>query len=147
MRTEKAVTNSKNKVCVITACGKEKSDHPSPAWKLYTSERITAVHSRKGECDMYILSAKYGLLPSERVVAPYDQIMNPERAEELLPGMVKVLQGYDKVVYFRADADGPYEECMRKACARAGRPLDLLGSRDMGGIGELEERIKRAQES
>ena len=62
----------KKKVCVVTACGKTKRDVPLPARKLYKSARITAVHNRKSDCDMYILSAKHGLIPSEKVIEPYD---------------------------------------------------------------------------
>ena len=141
------MVGSKNKVCVITACGNKKRDHPSPARKLYKSSRITAVYNRRDGCDMYILSARHGLLPSEKVIAPYDQIMDWKRKRELLPSMVEVLQGYDRVVYFKAGASGIYEKCMKEACAQAGKQLDSFGSRNMGGIGELPERIKRARES
>ena len=138
----KTAADSKNKVCVITACGNKKRDRPSPAWQLYKSSRITAVYRRRDGCDMYILSAKHGLLPSEKIIAPYNQIMDPERAGELLPGMIRVLQGYDRVVYFKAGASGIYEECMREACERAGRPLDSFGYGFMGGIGELGGRLE-----
>ena len=136
------MVGSKNKVCVITACGNKKRDHPSPAWKLYKSPRITAVYNRKCDCDMYILSARHGLLPSEKVIAPYNQIMDRERAKELLPSMVQVLQEYDRVIYFKAGARGIYEECMKEACAQADRPLDSFGYGFMGGINEMGERIE-----
>lgn len=141
------MAGSKNRVCVITACGNKKCDRPSPAWQCYKSPRIRAVYKRRDGCDMYILSARHGLLPSEKEIEPYNRIMDGERARELLPGMIRVLQGYDKVIYFKAGARGIYEECVKEACARACRPVDSFGYAFMGGIGELPERIKRAREA
>ncbi len=87
----------KKKVCVVTACGKTKRNVPLPARKLYKSARITAVHNRKSDCDMYILSAKHGLIPSEKVIESYDMGLDRDRIAELLPdmgsGAEKVRQG------------------------------------------------------
>ena len=91
----------KKKVCVVTACGDTKRDVPLPARKLYKPPRITAVHNRKCGCDMYILSAKHGLIPSEKVVEPYDMDLGRGRIAELLPDMVPVLKKYDKVIFFK----------------------------------------------
>ena len=135
----------KKKVCVVTACGKTKRDVPLPARKLYKSSRITAVHNRKCGCDMYILSARHGLIPSEKVIEPYDMWLDRERIAELLPDMVPVLKKYDKVIFFKAGAGAVYDECMKAACDRAGRPLDSFGSGFMSGIGELEGKIEAAR--
>lgn len=143
----KDVAGCKSRVCVVTACGASKSDEPCEARLLYKSPRIRAVYNRKNNCDMYIFSAKHGLLPSEKVIAPYNQIMTPERCKELLPDMVKVLKKYDCVVYFRGGASKLYEDSMKKACEMAGRPIDSFGFKILGKIGELEARIKKACES
>ena len=134
----------KKNVCVVTACGKTKRDVPLPARKLYKSARITAVHNRKCGCDMYILSAEHGLLPSEKVIGPYDRVMDPERMRELLPDMIPVLQEYDEVIFFKAGARKLYADCMEEACSKADRPLDSFGFGFMGDIGKLEEKIKDA---
>ncbi len=138
------MTGYKKKVCVITACGNKKHDDPLPARMLYKSPRITAAYNRKRGLDMYILSAEHGLLPSEKVIGPYDRVMDPERMRELLPDMIPVLQEYDEVIFFKAGARKLYADCMEEACNKAGKPLDSFGFGFMGDIGKLEEKIKDA---
>ena len=101
--------------------------------------------SLKGLSECYILSAKHGLIPSEKVIEPYDMGLDRGRIVELLPDMVTVLKKYDKVIFFKAGAKAAYDECMKAACDRAGRPLDSFGTGFMGGIGELEGKIEAAR--
>ena len=90
------------KYTVITACGNKKNPIPLPAWKLYKSPRIKAVYNRKGDHDMYILSAEHGLIPAEKIIEPYDRIMDNERCNELLPDVKKIVSQYDIVIFFKA---------------------------------------------
>ena len=89
-------------------------------------------------------SAEHGLHPSEKVIGPYDRVMDPERMRELLPDMIPVLQEYDEVIFFKAGTRKLYADCMEEACNKAGRPLDSFGFGFMGDIGKLEEKIKDA---
>lgn len=61
---------------VVIGCGKAKRSTPAPAAELYTSSYITcAVHWARSvttENHLLILSAKYGLIPGTRIIAPYD---------------------------------------------------------------------------
>ena len=93
---------------------------------------------------MYILSSKYGLLHSEKVIEPYDMVLDRERVRELLPDMIPVLQEYDKVIFFKAGAKKLYTECIEEACEMTGTELDLFGFGFMGGIGDLEGKIRDA---
>ena len=52
----------KPKILVVTTCGAKKHNTPRPAWQLYKSPRIRAVHNRRNGHDMCILSTKYGLV-------------------------------------------------------------------------------------
>ena len=72
------------KICIVTACGNKKHAEPLPAWKIYKSSRIKAVYNRRNNHDMYILSAQHGLVFSEKIIAPYNRIMDEERAKELV---------------------------------------------------------------
>ena len=117
-KTSHPMFGRKKKVCVVTACGDTKRDVPLPARRLYKPPRITVVHNRKCGCDMYILSAKHGLIPSEKVIEPYDMDLGRGRIAELLPDMVPVLKKYDKVIFFKAGA--AYDECMKAACDGGG---------------------------
>jgi hypothetical protein len=60
----------------VVACGKRKKPRPAPAWQLYTGPYFGAmmayVRLRAGLHDIAILSAKYGLVPAQRVIAPYN---------------------------------------------------------------------------
>ena len=137
------MTGDKKKVCVITACGNKKYDESLPARMIYKSPRIKAVYNRKRCLDMYILSAEHGLLHSEKVIEPYNRLMDPERAKELLPDMISILQKYDEVIFFKAGARKLYEDCMIDACNQAGTSLDSFGFGFMGDIGMLDEKIKK----
>lgn len=125
------------KYTVITACGNKKNPIPLPAWKLYKSPRIKAVYNRKGDHDMYILSAEHGLIPAEKIIEPYDRIMDNERCNELLPDVKKIVSQYDIVIFFRAGSRKLYEECLSKACEMAGVKLISFGFGFMGGINDL----------
>jgi len=133
------------RVSVVTACGNKKAEIPLPAWQLYKSPRIKAVYNRKGNHDMYILSAEYGLIPAEKVVAPYNRIMDEKRSEELIPKLKEVVKNYDAIVYFKAGSRNLYEKCIAKACKDTGTRLISFGKGFMGDINELELKIKEAE--
>ena len=75
---------------------------------------------------MYILSAEHGLLPSEKIIGPYDRVMDPERMRELLPDIIPVLQEYDEVIFFKAGARKLYADCMEEACNKGRQAAGLV---------------------
>lgn len=133
------------KVCVVTACGNKKESIAMPAWKIYKSSRIKAVYNRKGDHDMYILSAEHGLLPSEKIIEPYNRIIGEQRCQELIPKLKPILENYDAVVFFKAGARNLYEKCLKSACNESNVKLISFGFGFMGGINELEEKINKAE--
>lgn len=134
-----------NKICVITACGNKKESVPLPAWKIYKSSRIKAVHKRKSNEDMYILSAEHGLLPAEKIIKPYNRLLDEDRVKKLLPKIESTIKKYDKIIYFKAGARKLYEECLGTACKNTGVQMISFGFGFMGGINELENRISIAK--
>ena len=139
------MTNGK-KICVVTACGNKKHDVSMRAWQLYKSSRIKAVYSRKMDKDMYILSAEHGLLFSEKVVGPYNRVMDESRAEELMPYLVPIVAKYDTVIYFKAGARGIYKQCLEEACKKAGKKMVSFGYGFMGDIGSLQDIVRKESE-
>tara|TARA_B100000586_G_C19766399_1_gene284093 strand:- start:57 stop:455 length:399 start_codon:yes stop_codon:yes gene_type:complete len=129
------------KYTVITACGNKKNSLPLPAWQLYKSPRIKAVYNRKGNHDMYILSAKYGLVNAEKIIEPYNRIMDDARCDELLPEIKKTVEKYDTVIFFKAGARKLYEQCIVKACEMANIRIISFGFGFMGGINDLPKYL------
>ena len=86
---------------------------------------------------MCILSTKHGLVDAEKVIEPYEEVLTTQRARELIPQMVKKIEGYDCNVYYGGGAGKEYFNLMRKACRRAGKTLISFGYKYMGGINEL----------
>jgi hypothetical protein len=62
----------------LVSCVKEKRDRPCPATDLYISDWfLKARHYVEAQGGpWFILSAEYGLLPPERIVAPYERTLN-----------------------------------------------------------------------
>jgi hypothetical protein len=71
-------------VIVVVSCGARKRDKPSRAGDLYTgpyagaalrwARSVAPVHA------IFILSAKYGLVPHDRVIEPYEMTLRDQRA-------------------------------------------------------------------
>ena len=139
------MTNGK-KICIVTACGNKKHDISMRACQLYKSPRIKAVYNRRMDKDMYILSAEHGLLFSEKVIKPYNRIMDESRAEELMPQLVPIVTKYDTVIYFKAGARSIYEQCLGEACKKAGKKMISFGYGFMGDIGSLQDIVRAESE-
>lgn len=70
---------------VLIACSKTKLDHAAPACRLYRGERFELAHKkaeRLGADYVFVLSAKYGLVPIDEVIEPYDESLEDKTPEE-----------------------------------------------------------------
>jgi cytoplasmic iron level regulating protein YaaA (DUF328/UPF0246 family) len=66
------------RICLI-ACASSKQDTPQPAKDLYASalfQKSVAWMQKQNFDNWFILSAKHGLLPPDKVIAPYNQTLN-----------------------------------------------------------------------
>jgi hypothetical protein len=66
---------------VLISCGKQKAAVALPARELYTSPlfKMSLAWARKQHPDdIFILSAKHGLIPLDKVVAPYEYKLTPQ---------------------------------------------------------------------
>jgi len=59
---------------VLVGCSRSKAPEPRPAGELFTGSAFTKARdlARRGSAPWYVLSAKFGLLSPDEVVAPYD---------------------------------------------------------------------------
>ena len=72
---------------VVVGCGKAKRLDPHPAADLYTSAFIVnAVKwARSVNAAIFILTAKYGLIPGTKIIPPYDATWSGPSAEPTVP--------------------------------------------------------------
>ena len=136
--------HQEQKIVIVTACGSKKENSPHPAWRLYTSSRIRYLYKKSKELGypFYILSAKYGLVHSEDILEPYDEILTEERAKDLVPQVAEVLRNFEIVVYYRGGARTMYLYLIKEASKIAGTRLVSFGYANMGDINKLEAIIQ-----
>ena len=131
------------KIIVVTACSAKKEKFPQPAWQLYKSSRIKYLYRKSKELgySFYILSGKYGLVDSEEVIEPYDEILSEDKIEKLFPQVAEVLKDFDIVIYYKGGARGTYLDLIKTASEFANIKLVTFGYANMGDINKLEEII------
>lgn len=68
----------------IVACVRLKENQLNPAKDLYKSPwfRKARAYVEQQKCDWYIVSAKYGLLDTDKVIEPYELTLNNMKAPE-----------------------------------------------------------------
>ena len=104
-------------VLVISSCTSKKLNHNAPAAKMYTGQQhtllmdgVNQVRSRYGQSslDLAIISAEYGLLNEDDVIAPYNvtfqgmkkaEILEKSRRLQLRERVAALIARYD-VVFF-----------------------------------------------
>ena len=100
---------------------------------------------------MAILSAKFGLVDTELVIAPYDQQMDYARAVELLPQVCEFIaaRNHGCIVFFRGGTGEAYLNLMKEAASAIGIPLVYFGfpNRDNLHVALLPEIIDLATRS
>ena len=90
----------------------------------------------------YILSAKYGLVDSNDVIEPYDQIMTKERINELKSQVSGILRNFDVVIFFKGGVRKEYRTLIEMVCDELGIELIEFGYGNMGDIRKLDEILK-----
>ena len=128
---------------VIVPCGTRKAPCPRPAGELYTGGyhrlALRAAHALTDAESIRILSAKFGLLALDRVIAPYDlRLGQPESITAARLGVQADRQGLrdhpDVVILAGRD----YTRLAQQIWPHARTPL--AGTR---GIGEQQHRLAR----
>ena len=143
-----SIKDSQIKIALITACGKKKENKPLQAGKLYRSSRIRHLYkkSKNFSVPFYILSAKYGLVFGDRVIEPYEALMDQQSCEKMEKQLEDVLRNFDAVIYYRGGAGKEYFECIKRAAQKLGVEFIYFGYKNMGGIGELGQILEEIRE-
>ena len=132
-----------NKTILVTACGKKKESKPNKAGILYKSTRIRFLYKRSKELGIpfYILSAKYGLINAEEIIAPYEMTMDENRCKNIFYYVVKKLfeMKPKKVLFYKGGSPAIYYYCIEKACNLLDIKIKAFGYANMGDINKLEE--------
>lgn len=98
---------ARSRTLLLVSCVSRKRTTPSPARDLYTSEwflKARAFVEATG-CPWFILSAEYGLVHPDALIAPYERTLNRMRATErrdwgqrVLAALEPKLVGIERVV-------------------------------------------------
>mgnify|MGYP006302676237 FL=1 len=95
------------KTIALVACVSKKGQPPKHARRLYNSAWFRKARSyAEGHADAwYVLSAKYGLVAPDQVIAPYDKTLNTMSAsarrawaEVVLADVENVLEYGDRII-------------------------------------------------
>jgi hypothetical protein len=129
------------KIMVVTSCGSKKNGKPMEAYNLYKSSRIKAVYNRKGKNDMYILSAKYGLIKSDSIIEPYNMMMSEKRSKELENELLPIIQKYDLILFFAGGANYHYKNCIENAALKTNKKIISIGYGFMGDFQKFTNLI------
>jgi hypothetical protein len=125
------------RIVALVACAKSKRDAPTEAKRLYNSTwfRKARAYAESKSDDWYILSAKHGALPPDRVVKPYSQTLHDftaserrEWAKEVLRSIEVLLSPDDEVLLlagrrYREHLVGP----LRQRVQTVSIPMEGLG--------------------
>ena len=87
--------------CVfLVSCGKNKKESPARAEDLYVSSRFRIVRKliESVGSPWFILSAKHGLLPSDKIIESYDQTLKGKPVSEHKAWAEKVAKQMDSLL-------------------------------------------------
>lgn len=83
----------------FVSCGKAKATEPTPAGQFYTGQYFRTIYdSIKPHYDeVYIISAKYGLISDQDILKPYDVTLNKMSDNERKLWARRVLEQYTSI--------------------------------------------------
>lgn len=139
---------------ILIACSSAKLDHPAPAGELYQGPLFRkslayAQHLGVAATDTRILSALHGVLPLDRVIAPYNVTLNTmNRAQRVAWGrrIARDLQSeFDlETTTFTFLAGMAYRSPITEALPRLHARAPLAGMRIGHALQWLDAAVQRA---
>ena len=90
------------KRALILGCSATKLTYETEAFNLYNGPLWRIVRKNRPHSDLFAFSAKYGLIPAQQVIAPYNARINKREwtDEELIQQWVDLkMSSYDEVYY------------------------------------------------
>lgn len=116
---------------VLVSCVKSKLPHVASARMLYRSDWFTKVRGivEAQNARWFVLSALYGLVPADKVIAPYEHTLNTEGvaarrawADGVYRALLPELKGHHRVVFF---AGLRYREFLVEPLGKAGWQVEI----------------------
>lgn len=123
---------------IILGCGAKKGRCAAPAWQLYTGSLFQAAvgwaRSIVPLRSIYILSAKYGVIRSMDVIAPYDSRMGTPSQVITAPEVARQVAalGLDQEMPLLANLGEPYRKVLEPALPRFERLIDHMDVPSLG---------------
>lgn len=119
-----------------TYCSKQKTTDEGevPAIQRYQSQRIAQVNLKAtiDGCPFFILSGKYGIIPSDYPLPYYDHLLSPDEVDAMTTRVGDQLKtfGIGEIQYFTNDPNQdstlqPYASVIEKSCRMAGIKLTI----------------------
>ncbi len=89
------------KKIILISCVKEKLKTPANAKDLYISDLFKKSY-RYAQLlkpdNIFILSAKYGLLKPEEIIEPYEETLNNKGSDEIKEWSIKVITAFNEKI-------------------------------------------------
>jgi Family of unknown function (DUF6884) len=129
--------------CIITSCSKRKLDQKAKACQLYQGQFFKAVAqlSHTLKTDLHILSAKYGLISSNKEIEPYEKRLKNKRdvneiRKNLSPIMETIFENYKVIILLMGNL---YESIFQDYLTGAQKERFILSEdhRGSGGYNQL----------
>ncbi|KVP17055.1 DUF6884 domain-containing protein [Burkholderia ubonensis] len=135
---------------LLMACSSMKLQRAAPAIDLYQGSMYSTYRANvraSARPHVVILSAKYGFIPSDAVIEPYDQLLTRDRADSMLSQLEDYMQGISppasKKVMLAGGAE--YRRVMRAAVdrliERGSLAPDVAVTETSGGIGYQRQQL------
>jgi uncharacterized protein DUF6884 len=113
----------------LIACVSRKIGYPAQAQYLYSSDLLLKARKFVGKNPWFILSAKYGLVPPRKVIAPYENTLLQMSQEERKKWSERVLIAIKKNIPISETlvvlADARYREFLLPALESCGYSVEV----------------------
>ena len=132
--------NQNKEYLLLLPCSKKKKRVPiARAIELYNGPFYQIIRKNYQEkIDIFIISAKYGLINSNELISFYDQMMTTERAKEL-SGIIKM--DLEKILQIK-DYDEIFINLGKKYMIALEESKNLLNNYNVSlGYGQIGERL------
>lgn len=137
-----------SKKIFLVGCGAKKQNGFHSAEDLYESSRITwaknLAYNDETKCNLFILSAKYGIVSGKTLLFNYDLMMDDSIADALYSKVARQLRlnNVNEILFFKGSLNKSYIKLVEKVTRELDIKLTAIGTGCMGGAKEVKEILK-----
>lgn len=138
------------KTLIIAGCSKLKKDYETKAIDLYWGQIFKSIkkYIEINDYELYILSAKHGLIKKDEIIAPYNQTIKTKKdikelKEKILKNdLLKTIEDYDRIELLMGNS---YQEALTKAIIESNinMNMNVFGIEKKNGIFDYKKNIKK----